>query len=113
MRASDDAQCGAGCGCAVPSVVRDGWNSVSVTAPAPFPANLMKGQRRKFACFPANLVYSSANGGGAMASHRGAVKVPKYNDFHWPVIRALKETGGSASIAELYERVVADMNLGG
>jgi restriction system protein len=47
-----------------------------------------------------------------MASHRGAVKVPKYNDFHWPVIRALKETGGSASIAELYERVVADMNLG-
>ena len=47
-----------------------------------------------------------------MASHRGAVKVPKYNEFHWPVIRALKETGGSASIAELYERVVADMNLG-
>ena len=47
-----------------------------------------------------------------MASHRGAVKVPKYNDFHWPVIRALKETGGSASIAELYEQVVADMNLG-
>ena len=47
-----------------------------------------------------------------MSSHRGAVKVPKYNEFHWPVIRALKETGGSASIAEMYERVVADMNLG-
>ena len=47
-----------------------------------------------------------------MASHRGPDRVPKYNEFHWPVIRALKETGGSASIAELYERVVADMNLG-
>ena len=37
--------------------------------------------------------------------------VPKYSDFYWPVIRALKETGGSASIAEMVERVVADMNL--
>jgi restriction system protein len=37
--------------------------------------------------------------------------VPKYDEFHWPVIRALKEIGGSASIAELYERVVADMKL--
>ena len=36
-----------------------------------------------------------------MASHRGALKVPKYNEFYWPVIRALKETGGSASIAEM------------
>ena len=47
-----------------------------------------------------------------MASNRVPAKVPKYNEFHWPVIRALKETGGSASIAEMYERVVADMNLG-
>ena len=37
--------------------------------------------------------------------------VPRYSDFYWPVIRALKEKGGSASIAELGERVVADMNL--
>lgn len=37
--------------------------------------------------------------------------VPRYSDFYWPVIRALKETGGSASIAEMGERVAADMNL--
>src|SRR5277367_2403173 len=37
--------------------------------------------------------------------------VPKYHEFHWPIIRALKETGGSASVAELYERVVSDMKL--
>jgi restriction system protein len=47
-----------------------------------------------------------------MASERGTAKVSQYNEFHWPVIRALKETGGSASIAEMYERVVADMKLG-
>jgi restriction system protein len=46
-----------------------------------------------------------------MASHRGALKVPKYNEFYWPVVRALRETGDSASIAEMYERVVADMHL--
>ena len=37
--------------------------------------------------------------------------VPKYHEFHWPIIRALKETGGSASVAELYERVASDMKL--
>lgn len=37
--------------------------------------------------------------------------LPKYHEFHWPVVRALKEMGGSASIAELYERVAADMGL--
>jgi restriction system protein len=37
--------------------------------------------------------------------------VPKYHEFHWPIIRALKEMGGSGSIAELYERVIADMRL--
>ncbi len=37
--------------------------------------------------------------------------VPKYYEFHWPVICALKATGGSASVAELYERVVSDMKL--
>ena len=40
-----------------------------------------------------------------------AVAVPQFYEFHWPVIRALKETGGSASIAELNERVIADMKL--
>jgi len=37
--------------------------------------------------------------------------IPKYHEFHWPVICALKEMGGSASIAELNERVASDMNL--
>lgn len=37
--------------------------------------------------------------------------VPKYYEFHWPVICALKQTGGSASVAELYERVVSNMKL--
>jgi restriction system protein len=46
-----------------------------------------------------------------MSSERGAAKVPQYNEFFWPVVQALKETGGSASIAEMYERVVADMRL--
>jgi restriction system protein len=46
-----------------------------------------------------------------MGSERGTPKVPQYKEFYWPVIRALKEIGGSASIAELYERVVADMKL--
>jgi restriction system protein len=46
-----------------------------------------------------------------MSSERGTAKVPQYNEFFWPVVQALKETGGSASIAEMYERVVADMRL--
>jgi restriction system protein len=37
--------------------------------------------------------------------------IPKYHEFHWPVIRALKEMGGSASIAELNEKVASDMRL--
>jgi restriction system protein len=40
---------------------------------------------------------------------RGAI--PKYHEFHWPVIRALKEMGGSASIAELNEKIASDMRL--
>jgi restriction system protein len=46
-----------------------------------------------------------------MSSERGTAKVPQYNEFFWPVVQALKDTGGSASIAEMYERVVADMRL--
>lgn len=37
--------------------------------------------------------------------------IPKYHEFHWPVICALKEMGGSASIAELNEKIASDMNL--
>ena len=48
-----------------------------------------------------------------MARSRGMIHVgvPKYHEFHWPVIQALKAMGGSASIEELYDRVVADMKL--
>lgn len=38
-------------------------------------------------------------------------RIPKYHDFNWPVIQALKQIGGSASIAELNDRVVANMEL--
>lgn len=48
----------------------------------------------------------------AAESQRTAnIDLPKYHEFHWPVVRALKEMGGSASIAELYDKVVADMLL--
>jgi restriction system protein len=42
----------------------------------------------------------------------GGLIVPQPAEFFWPVIRALQETGGSASNAEMLERVVADMKLG-
>src|SRR5271167_4483228 len=39
------------------------------------------------------------------------VTVPQLYEFHWPIICALKEMGGSASIAELVDRVATDMQL--
>jgi len=39
------------------------------------------------------------------------VGVPQFYEFHWPVLCALKETGGSASIAEMVDRIAADMKL--
>lgn len=39
------------------------------------------------------------------------VTVPQYSKFHWPIICALKEMGGSASIAEMVDRVATDMKL--
>lgn len=35
-------------------------------------------------------------------------KIPKYNEFHWPVIIALRELGGSATIEELTDKVITD-----
>ena len=45
---------------------------------------------------------------------RGAGKfagIPRYSDFHWPIICALKEIGGSATIDELNDRVATDMKI--
>jgi len=35
-------------------------------------------------------------------------KVPQYHELMWPVLTALKELGGSATIQEMYEKVVED-----
>ncbi len=37
--------------------------------------------------------------------------LPKYNDFHWPAVVALRELGGSASTPELDEQVSVDMGF--
>lgn len=34
--------------------------------------------------------------------------IPQYHELMWPVLVALKELGGSATIREIYERVVED-----
>jgi len=36
------------------------------------------------------------------------VKIPQYHELMWPVLSALKELGGSATVKEIYERVVED-----
>jgi restriction system protein len=36
------------------------------------------------------------------------VKIPQYHELMWPVLAALKELGGSATVKEIYERVVED-----
>ncbi len=38
-------------------------------------------------------------------------QLPKREEFHWPTLRALDESGGSASIKELLERIADDLNL--
>ena len=43
--------------------------------------------------------------------HFEAALVPQFYTFNWPIICALKEMGGSASNAEMVERVAADMKL--
>jgi restriction system protein len=32
--------------------------------------------------------------------------IPQYHELMWPVLMALKELGGSATVREIYERVV-------
>lgn len=39
------------------------------------------------------------------------VDLPKYNDFHWPAIIALRKLGGSATIEELNTQVIEDLNF--
>lgn len=36
------------------------------------------------------------------------VELPKYNDFHWPMVVALRKLGGSATIEELNSQVIRD-----
>ena len=36
------------------------------------------------------------------------VKIPQYHELMWPVLVAHKELGGSATVKEIYERVVED-----
>ncbi len=38
-------------------------------------------------------------------------QLPKREELHWPTLRALDESGGSASIKELLERIADDLNL--
>lgn len=39
---------------------------------------------------------------------RFVTEIPRYQDLLWPAVVALRELGGSASISELEERVIAD-----
>lgn len=41
----------------------------------------------------------------------GEVRVPKYSELHWPTIEAVRALGGSASIEEILERVIADQEF--
>ena len=36
------------------------------------------------------------------------IDIPKYHEFHWPTVVALRELGGSATIEELNDKVIAD-----
>lgn len=36
------------------------------------------------------------------------IEIPKYHEFHWPAVMALRELGGSATIEELNDKVIAD-----
>lgn len=39
------------------------------------------------------------------------MEIPKYNHFHWPILEALAQLGGSATIDELNERVAQNLKL--
>jgi restriction system protein len=39
------------------------------------------------------------------------VSLPKYNDFHWPAVVALRERGDSATIEELNAQVISDQGF--
>jgi hypothetical protein len=40
-----------------------------------------------------------------------AVSLPKYNDFHWPAVVALRELGDSATIEEFNAQVISDQGF--
>ncbi len=46
-----------------------------------------------------------------MCHAQSMTEVPRYQDLLWPVVVALRELGGSASISELDERVIADQQF--
>jgi hypothetical protein len=37
-----------------------------------------------------------------------STKVPQYHELMWPALTALKELGGSATVKEMYKKVVED-----
>ena len=40
-----------------------------------------------------------------------AVSIPNYSDLHWPTIEAVRKLGGSGSIEEIVEQVIADQGF--
>ena len=38
-------------------------------------------------------------------------QIPSTKDLHWPILKALEDRGGSASIQELSEQVATDLTL--
>ena len=38
-------------------------------------------------------------------------KIPSTKDLHWPILKALEDRGGSASIQELSEQLATDLAL--
>ena len=39
--------------------------------------------------------------------------IPQYHELMWPVLNALRELGGSATVKEMCERVVEDEHFSG
>ena len=45
------------------------------------------------------------------ASRVSALRIPQYNDLMWPALQATKELGGSATVSEMNERVMASAGV--
>lgn len=50
---------------------------------------------------------------GTLCKHYGMAdpKIPQYHELMWATLNALKELGGSATVKEMYERVVEDQHF--